>query len=86
MRYALLARGGPVEAGFVRFTYRPFDNRWLYWEPDGGLLDRPRPDYKPHVFEGNVWLVLPRKHLRKDLSEELTSLFYQTYRFDLHLD
>ena len=68
VRYALLSRGGPVEAGFVRFTYRPFDNRWLYWEPDGGLLDRPRPDYKPHVFEGNLWLSAAQ-HLRKDAEE-----------------
>ena len=56
VRDTLLARGGPIEAGFVRHTYRPFDNRWLYWEGDSSLLDRPRPDYKPHVFEGNVWL------------------------------
>ena len=54
-RDALLARGGPDERGFVRFAYRPFDTRWLYWEGDGVLLDRPRPDYRPHVFEGNPW-------------------------------
>ena len=54
-RDALLARGGPDESGFVRFAYRPFDTRWLYWEGDGVLLDRPRPDYRPHVFEGNPW-------------------------------
>ena len=67
VRDALLARGRPVEAGFVRLANRPFDNRWLYWEADSGLLDRPRPDYKPHVFEGNVWLVLQNK-ARPDLS------------------
>ena len=67
VRDALLTRGGPDEAGFVRFTYRPFDIRWLYWEVDSGLLDRPRPDYKLHVFEGNVWLVLQNK-ARPDLS------------------
>ena len=27
--------------------------RRLYWEADSELLDRPRPEYKPHVFEGN---------------------------------
>ena len=54
-RDVLLARGGPAQGGFVRFTYRPFDNRWLYWEPDG-LLDRPRTEYRPHVFDGNLWL------------------------------
>ena len=39
IRDALLARGGPTEDGFVRFTYRPFDNRWLYWESETKLLD-----------------------------------------------
>ena len=34
VRDSLLARGGPDEAGFIRFAYRPFDNRWLYWEAD----------------------------------------------------
>ena len=60
VRDTLLKRGGPVEDGFVRYAYRPFDNRWLYWEPDSTLLDRPRIDYKPHVFEGNSALVLQR--------------------------
>ena len=56
VRDALLARGGPNEAGFIRCAYRPLDNRWLYWEPDSGLLARSRPDYRPHVFAGNLWL------------------------------
>ena len=34
VRKALLARGGPDDTGFIRHTYRPFDNRWLYWEAD----------------------------------------------------
>ncbi len=66
-RDVLLARGGPAESGFVRFTYRPFDNRWLYWEPDG-LLDRPRAEYRPHVFEGNLWLSAAQ-HLRQGAAE-----------------
>ncbi len=68
VRDALLKRGGPDEAGFVRHTYRPFDTRWLYWEGDGALLDRPRPDYRPHVFKGNLWLSAAR-HLRKEETE-----------------
>ena len=55
-RDALLRRGGPSDTGFIRHAYRPFDIRWLYWEADSGLLDRPRPDYRPHVFEGNLWI------------------------------
>ena len=56
---------GPDEAGFVRYSYRPLDTRWLYWQADGGLLDRPRTDYKPHVFNGNLWLVTQQKPRRE---------------------
>ena len=52
VRETLMRRGGPDEAGFIRFAYRPFDNRWLYWEKDTKLLDEKRADYRPHVFEG----------------------------------
>ena len=58
-------RTGPDEAGFVRYAYRPFDTRWLYWEADSGLLDRPRPDYKRHIFEGNLWLGTPQRQRRE---------------------
>ena len=68
VRDARLLRGGPDEAGFVRCAYRPFDNRWLYWEADSGLLARPRPDYRPHVFEGNLWFSAAQ-HLRKGAAE-----------------
>ena len=60
VRDALLKRGHPAEDGFVRYAYRPFDNRWLYWDADTKLLDEKRADYKPHVFEGNSALVLQR--------------------------
>ena len=68
VRDELLARGGPNQAGFMRHTYRPFDNRWLYWEADSTLLDRPRPQYKPHIFAGNLWLSAAQ-HLRRDANE-----------------
>ena len=47
---------GQSESGFVRHAYRPFDNRWLYWEAETKLLDEKRTDYKPHVFAGNKWI------------------------------
>jgi len=71
VRDALLRRGGPDESGFIRFAYRPFDIRWIYWERDGVLLDRPRPDYRPHVFNGNRWLS-SAQHLRKGAGEPQT--------------
>ena len=58
-------RTGPDMAGFVQYAYRPFDTRWLYWEANSGLLDRPRPDYKPHVFKGNLALVSQQKPRRE---------------------
>ena len=63
-----LNRGGPDVSGFVCHAYRPFDNRWLYWEPDGGLLRRPVGDCRPHIFEGNIWLS-NAQHLRKGAAE-----------------
>ena len=68
VRDVLLKRGGPVESGFVRHAYRPFDTRWLYWEAAGGLLDRPRAGYGPHVFKGNIWLSAAQ-HLRQGAAE-----------------
>ena len=68
VRDALLRRGGPDESGFIRFAYRPFDTRWLYWEKDTKLLDEKRVDYRPHVFEGNRWLS-SAQHLRKGADE-----------------
>ncbi len=67
---ATSTRPGPDEAGFIRYAYRPFDTRWLYWEANDKLLDRPRPDYKTHVFDENRWLVLQNK-ARPDLSPPL---------------
>ena len=68
VRDALLKRGGPDEAGFIRFAYRPFDNRWLYWEKDTKLLDEKRADYRPNVFEGNVWIEAREREAKEDFS------------------
>ena len=70
VRAKLLERGGPNESGFVRFAYRPFDIRWLYWDTGPGLLGRPVPKYRPHVLAENVWMVLQNK-ARPDLSPPL---------------
>ena len=73
VREALLARGGPDEAGFIRFAYRPFDTRWLYWEKDTELLDRKRTDYRPHVYVGNLSLSAAQ-HLRKGADQPQSCL------------
>ena len=66
VREALLARGGPSESGFVRFSYRPFDIRWLYWEAETKLLDEKRADYQSQVFPGNSWIEAREKEARED--------------------
>jgi hypothetical protein len=43
-RAALIKRGFKPEY-LVRYCYRPFDLRWIYWEPEQGLLGRRSPDY-----------------------------------------
>ena len=68
VRDAFLNRGDPDDADVVRFDYRPFDTRWLYWDAQYGLLNRPRPEYKPHLIEWNLWLSAAQ-HLRKGETE-----------------
>ena len=83
VRDTLLKRGGPAEDGFVRYAYRPFDTRWLYWEPDSALLDRPRAEYEPHVFDGNLWFsAVPR--LRRDAAEAQSA--FTMHLASLHLN
>ncbi len=67
VRNARLAQSSKGE-GFLRHAYRPFDHRWLYWESEGGLLRRPVGDYRPHVFEGNLWFS-NAQHIRKGAAE-----------------
>ena len=82
VRHALLVRGGPDETGFIPYTYRPFDNRWLYWEAETKLLNEKRPEYRPHVFEGNIWLSAA-PHLRKGETEPQACV--TEYMASLHL-
>ena len=69
-------------SGFIRYTHRPFDNRWLYWEADTKLLNEKRTDYKPHTFTKNKWLsAAPR--LRKDATEPQAAV--TSHMASLHL-
>ena len=72
VRANLLTRSGPTEGGFLRYAYRPFDDRWLYWEADTKLLDEKRADYRRHIFPGNMWLS-SSKRIRKGETEPQTA-------------
>lgn len=50
----------------VRYCYRPFDMRWLYWEPETKLLDEKRTDYFPQVFQGNIWFTCTTRSRKQD--------------------
>ena len=82
VRNDLLMQGGPVKNGFIRYSYRPFDDRWLYWEPRAKLVDRPRTNYQPHVFNGNSWIVTPHKQRRDWSPPSLTSLMADINHMD----
>ena len=60
-----LRRRGLLKANMVRYAYRPFDVRWLYWEPETNLLDRARSDYFPQVFAGNRFIVTQQRPRRE---------------------
>ncbi|MDE2832938.1 MAG: N-6 DNA methylase [Bacteroidota bacterium] len=64
-REALVRRGHPREEGFVPYEWRPFDQRWLYWEEHGKLLDRNRARYVSKFLTGTPCLVLARSSSRK---------------------
>jgi hypothetical protein len=78
-RRYLVQRGFKPE-NIVRYCYRPFDNRSLYWEPETALLDRKREEYFPHVFEGNIWIAASQQN-RKDFNPPLLS----RYQCSLHV-
>jgi len=56
-----LRERGFLQKNIVRYCYRPFDVRWLYWEPKTKLLDEKRTDYFLQVFPGNIWLEARQK-------------------------
>jgi len=63
IRKELLAHRDP-RAGIVQFAYRPFDVRWLYWEPRTKLLDEKRAEYFPLVAEGVPWIAMAQTNRR----------------------
>ena len=51
-----LIQKGYMSENILRYCYRPFDLRWLYWESETKLLDRNRVDYVAHVDPKNLWI------------------------------
>lgn len=54
-RQKLLSSSTFQDERLVRFLFRPFDVRWLYWEPDHKLLNEARRAQMPY------WLTIPQQ-------------------------
>jgi len=70
-----LRKRGFLKKNVVRYCYRPFDVRWLYWEPETKLLDEKRTEYFLQIFEGNVWLSAGQRNRKEDFYQpQFTSI------------
>lgn len=67
-----LLKRGPKPENIVRYAYRPFDVRWLYWEPDTKLLDEKRAEYWPHIAGANLTLSAQQKSRSEWQSAQLS--------------
>lgn len=66
----------PVRAGrLTRYAYRPFDVRWLYWDPDEKLLDRERADYVTQVTDDEPALSAQQKPRGEWQSSQINSAY-----------
>ena len=85
---ATLVKRGLLGDNFVKYAYRPFDTRWLYWEPLTKLLDRNRAEFRQQIFDENLFIEcrqgipqdyfdrgLPTKYLADNFGNGL-SLFF----------
>src|SRR5260221_449013 len=61
-----LVRRGFLPKNVVRYQYRPFDVRWLYWEPETKLLDEKRENYFPEITPTNIWLSAGQRNRMED--------------------
>ena len=59
-----LVKRGFLPEGIVRYAYRPFDSRWLYWEPETKLLDEKRTEYVSQLSCSRAFLA-GTQHQRK---------------------
>ena len=59
-----LQSDGMSSGRFLRYYYRPFDLRWIYWSPsDTKLVERGRPEYVEEL--GDTYMLGAAQRLRK---------------------
>jgi hypothetical protein len=72
VRDALRNRGFLPEK-IVRYCYRPFDSRWLYWEPETKLLDEKRAEYFQEILPGNFFLFTTARTRKTEIEPALVT-------------
>lgn len=60
-----LRKRGLLPENVIRYAYRPFDIRWLYWEPETKLLDEKRTEYWESYIDSDPALVMPNRQRRE---------------------
>lgn len=63
-----LVKRGFLKSYIRQYLYRPFDVRWVYWEPETKLLGEKSPAYFAHSFPDNPFFFTTGR-TRKDLIE-----------------
>ena len=62
----VLVQRGLLASNFVRYLYRPFDTRWIYWEPATKLLGEKSPSFFPLVGANNCFIEARQRQLQDD--------------------
>jgi predicted helicase len=94
-----LIKRGFLPNQIVPFIYRPFDIRWVYWEPETRLLGEKVPKYFPQVHANNIWFISQQRPRRSwsrpqftkqlgclDLMDRGASLFPLLFKPEKKLD
>ncbi|MGB4945989.1 MAG: type ISP restriction/modification enzyme [Candidatus Competibacter denitrificans] len=82
---ALLQKRGFRPENIVRYAYRPFDTRWLYWEAETKLLDRNRSEYFPHIFDKNIFLFTTGRTRKLVIEPGITIRAYPNIKILIYL-
>lgn len=57
------------DQNIIKIAYRPFDERWIYYDHEGGFLARPRFNVMKHLLhKENIAILFPRQLAVKDFS------------------
>ena len=81
VRSRLVKRGIRSEY-LLPYAYRPFDMQWVYWEPEGNLLDRKREELFAARQGGNLFLTSRQKGER---TREGSPFYVTSSLADYHL-